>query len=152
VFHRNIIFPCMKNERNFFLVIHEPLLSYELEWHEDAWHSGGKIATPAVTETITRVRVPCVVAYTVIEAMVHRLASSKHANPVQCHHDQESRSGQICRLTMISDPSRGFSSTEMPKNVPCYYLLYSLLGDLCGVGRETLGWGFHQIHPSESTH
>ena len=83
------------------------------------WNRGGKTATPTVTETITRVCVPCVVAYTVIDARVHRLDSSKHVNPVAVsrHRDQRKQSRPL-RLTMICDPSRRFSSTEMSKNVP----------------------------------
>jgi hypothetical protein len=46
-------------------------------------------------EMVTRVRVPSwEAAYITIEAMVHRLASSKHANPVQFYRDQEKQKRQ----------------------------------------------------------
>jgi len=53
------------------------------------WQRGGKAAAQVVMEMIMRVRAPCVAAYTVIEAMVHRMASSKHVKPIQFLRDQE---------------------------------------------------------------
>lgn len=46
------------------------------------WNSGGIVATPVTTETMTRVRMPCVAAYAMMEAMTHKLASSKQINPL----------------------------------------------------------------------
>ena len=60
---------------------------YELE-RAMTWHRGGKIAAQVMMETITRACVPCVEAYKVIEASVHKIASIKHVNPMQSHYDQ----------------------------------------------------------------
>jgi len=57
-----------------------------------------------MVEMTIRDHVPCVAAYTIIEAMIQRLASSKLASTIQFIHDQENRSRHMT-LTMINDPS-----------------------------------------------
>jgi len=69
------------------------------------WNRGGNVATPVTTETMMRVRAPCVAAYAMIEAMTHKVASSKHTNPSQLLGHQKTEVRYICRLTMINDPS-----------------------------------------------
>jgi len=46
------------------------------------WRRGGTAMTPAMQAKIA-VHVPSYTVYVIIEAMAHRLATSKHINPVR---------------------------------------------------------------------